>query len=73
MNFGLSANLIHSIFDFLSNFTLRYLSNNQEVTSSLYSESYHNVAVIFASIPDYLDFYTEAEVHKKGILTKLNK
>ena len=45
---------------------LRYLSNNQDVTNSLYSESYHNVAVIFASIPDYLDFYTEAEVHKKG-------
>ena len=29
--------------------------------------------MIFASIPDYLDFYTEAEVHKKGIITKLNE
>ena len=57
----------------MPHFALRYLSNNQEVTSSLYSESYHNVAVIFASIPDYLDFYTEAEVHKKGIITKLNE
>ena len=71
MNFS-SANSNVSKFDFFSHFTLRYLSNNQEVTSSLYSESYHNVAVIFASIPDYLDFYTEAEVHKKGIPTKLN-
>ena len=45
---------------------LRYLTSNQDVTNSLYSESYTNVAVIFASIPDYLDFYTEAEVHQKG-------
>ena len=44
----------------------RYLTSNQDVTNSLYSESYNNVAVIFASIPDYLDFYTEAEVQQKG-------
>ena len=46
----------------------RYLTSNQDVTNSLYSESYNNVAVIFASIPDYLDFYTEAEVQQKGNL-----
>ena len=23
--------------------------------------------MIFASIPDYLDFYTEAEIHQKGV------
>lgn len=33
----------------------------------MYSESYGNVAVMFASIPNYLDYYTEAEIYEGGV------
>ena len=34
---------------------------------SPYSELYTDVAVMFASIPNYMDFYTEAELHEGGV------
>ena len=43
-----------------------YLSQRRE-TGKLYSESYESVAVMFASIPNYLDFYSEAEIHQGGV------
>merc|ERR1719244_1843979 len=36
-----------------------YLNSNRE-TGKLFSESYQNVAVMFASLPNFIDFFTEA-------------
>ena len=33
----------------------------------LYSERYENVAVMFASIPNYKEFYDENDVNKQGL------
>ncbi len=43
-----------------------YLCEGRE-TGRLYSEKYNDVAVMFASIPDYLDYYTEAELQQDGV------
>ena len=45
-----------------------YLSDHRRGTGKLYSESYTSVAVMFASIPDYLDFYTEEEISEGGVI-----
>lgn len=47
-----------------------YLANRRD-TGRLYSESYSSVSVMFASIPDYLDFYTEQELTGGGGVTCL--
>jgi len=41
-----------------------YLTRKRE-TGRLYSEYYSAVSVMFASIPDYLDFFTEAELSQQ--------
>lgn len=43
-----------------------YLSSRRDVTK-LYSESYNNVSVMFASIPNYMDFFTQEEIHEGGV------
>lgn len=43
-----------------------YLSSNRK-TGHLYCETYRNVAVLFASIPNYLDFFTETEIRAEGV------
>ena len=42
-----------------------YLYNKRE-GDGLYSESYENVAVLFASIPDFMDAFTEYEEDSIG-------
>ena len=42
-----------------------YLSSNRE-PGKLFCEEYENVAVMFASLPRYLDFYTESEIKGGG-------
>ena len=34
---------------------------------NLYAKSHPNVCVMFASIPDFWDFYNESDVNKEGI------
>ena len=43
-----------------------YLSEGRD-PGKVYSELYTDVAVMFASIPNYMDFYTEAELHEGGV------
>ena len=33
----------------------------------LYHQSYQSVCVMFASIPDFKEFYTESDVNKEGL------
>ena len=33
----------------------------------LYSEKYENIAVMFASIPNYREFYDENDINKQGL------
>ena len=33
----------------------------------LYHQSYESVCVMFASIPDFKEFYTESDVNKEGL------
>ncbi|XP_068202815.1 LOW QUALITY PROTEIN: adenylate cyclase type 2-like [Palaemon carinicauda] len=40
--------------------------NRQNVMDELYHESYHQVGVIFASIPNYSEFYKENEMNEEG-------
>lgn len=40
---------------------------HQERSSELYHESYSSVAVMFASIPNYKEFYDETDVNKQGL------
>ncbi|XP_061386281.1 adenylate cyclase type 2 [Musca vetustissima] len=40
---------------------------SQQNTSELYHESYSCVAVMFASIPNYKEFYDETDVNKQGL------
>ncbi|XP_042859482.1 adenylate cyclase type 2-like, partial [Penaeus japonicus] len=40
--------------------------NRQGATDELYHESYHHVGVIFASIPNYGEFYRENEMNEDG-------
>ena len=44
-------------------YTNIYVKYQQE----LYSERYENVAVMFASIPNYKEFYDESDVNKQGL------
>jgi adenylate cyclase 2 len=39
----------------------------KEVTKDLYHESYSSVGVMFASIPNYKEFYYETDVNKQGL------
>ena len=43
-----------------------YLSEGRD-PGKVYSELYTDVAVMFASMPNYMDFYTEAELHEGGV------
>ncbi|CAL1280436.1 unnamed protein product [Larinioides sclopetarius] len=43
-----------------------FLSNNRQ-TEELYHERYRNVAVMFASIPNYKEFYDETDINKQGL------
>lgn len=40
---------------------------HQERSTELYHESYSCVAVMFASIPNYKEFYDETDVNKQGL------
>lgn len=33
----------------------------------LYSKSYNSVCVMFASVPDFKEFYTECDINKEGL------
>ena len=33
----------------------------------LYSQKYDNICVMFASIPNYKEFYTENDINKQGL------
>ena len=44
--------------------TLKY---DGSTSSELYYETYESVAVIFASIPNYIDFYTESKINEDGL------
>jgi hypothetical protein len=35
---------------------------SERETGKLFSESYENVAVMFASLPKYIDFFSETEI-----------
>ncbi|KAL3186618.1 hypothetical protein MRX96_027429 [Rhipicephalus microplus] len=41
--------------------------NSGRVSQELYHERYSNVAVMFASIPNYIEFYDETDVNKQGL------
>ncbi len=42
---------------FLKKFSASYYLTNQREEGDLYSEEYTHVAVLFASIPDYMDSF----------------
>ncbi len=39
-----------------------YCVYSERETGKLFSESYENVAVMFASLPKYIDFFSETEI-----------
>ncbi|XP_075559692.1 adenylate cyclase type 2 Ac76E isoform X2 [Dermacentor variabilis] len=41
--------------------------NSSRLSQELYHERYSNVAVMFASIPNYIEFYDETDVNKQGL------
>lgn len=43
----------------------RFLCNSS--SDQLYHESYESIAVMFASIPNYVDFYTETNINEDGL------
>lgn len=43
------------------------LKHDGSTSSELYCETYESVAVIFASIPNYIDFYTESKINEDGL------
>ncbi|GIZ02922.1 adenylate cyclase type 2, partial [Caerostris extrusa] len=43
-----------------------FLSTNRQA-EELYHERYRNVAVMFASIPNYKEFYDETDINKQGL------
>jgi len=45
----------------------KFLNNSLTVTDDFYSESYHFCAVMFASIPNYSEFYSENILNDNGI------
>lgn len=44
----------------------RYLCSSL-APDNLYHESYDSIAVMFASIPNYVDFYTETSINEEGL------
>lgn len=52
-----------------------YLTNDSRLIKPFYSESYRFCAVMFASIPNYSEFYSENEInqHGKNCLRLLNE
>lgn len=45
----------------------QYFLRKDRVPQELYHESYSSVAVLFASIPNYKEFYDENDVNKQGL------
>ena len=45
----------------------RLFQNPHLLFQELYSERYENIAVMFASIPNYKEFYDENDVNKQGL------
>lgn len=43
------------------------LCNSSIILQDLYHQSYDVVCVMFASIPDFKEFYTESDVNKEGL------
>lgn len=44
-----------------------HYSSSIRVLQDLYHQSYDLVCVMFASIPDFKEFYTESDVNKEGL------
>lgn len=64
LNRGFSlAEVAFSLADLQALSSYFYASLFQE----LYSERYENIAVMFASIPNYKEFYDENDVNKQGL------
>ena len=40
---------------------------SERETGKLFSESFDSVAVMFASLPSYINFFSEAEIHQEYI------
>jgi hypothetical protein len=47
--------------------------NSERETGKLFSESYENVAVMFASLPKYMDFFSETEIDQEHSSCNLRK
>lgn len=45
----------------------QHFLKKERLTQELYHESYSSVAVMFASIPNYKEFYDETDVNKQGL------
>ncbi|RWS16807.1 adenylate cyclase type 6-like isoform 1, partial [Dinothrombium tinctorium] len=45
----------------------RYLYSSSAKCGKLYHESYDSIAVMFASIPNYVNFYTETSINDEGL------
>ncbi|GFS90746.1 adenylate cyclase type 2 [Nephila pilipes] len=45
----------------------QHFLRNDRHTEELYHERYRNVAVMFASIPNYKEFYDETDINKQGL------
>lgn len=57
---------LHTFFSALFFPHLHY-SSSFGVLQDLYHQSYDLVCVMFASIPDFKEFYTESDVNKEGL------
>ena len=42
-------------------------TNTMNIFQGLYNERYENIAVMFASIPNYKEFYDENDINKQGL------
>uniref|UniRef100_A0A673GVL4 Adenylate cyclase type 2 n=1 Tax=Sinocyclocheilus rhinocerous TaxID=307959 RepID=A0A673GVL4_9TELE len=58
--------LIMAIFNMVSHVAEHFLARNWK-NEDLYHQSYDLVCVMFASIPDFKEFYTESDVNKEGL------
>lgn len=45
----------------------QHFLSKERVSQDLYHESYSSVGVLFASIPNYIEFYDETDVNKQGL------
>jgi adenylate cyclase 2 len=45
----------------------QHFLKKERVSQELYHESYSSVGVLFASIPNYKEFYDETDVNKQGL------